>query len=67
MQDDVGYVFEWDPSKAKSNAKKHGETFDEASTVFGDPLAILMPIPTTLLSKSAMFFSESPAGVGYSS
>jgi uncharacterized protein len=31
--------FEWDPKKAVANAKKHGVTFEDASTVFGDPLA----------------------------
>jgi hypothetical protein len=34
----VGYEFEWDPAKAASNLRKHGVSFDEASTVFGDPL-----------------------------
>ena len=36
------YIFEWDAEKAKSNQRKHGVTFDEASTAFGDPLALLM-------------------------
>jgi len=31
--------FEWDPNKAAQNLQKHGVTFDEASTVFGDRLA----------------------------
>jgi hypothetical protein len=31
--------FEWDPEKAIENLAKHGVSFDEASTVFGDPLA----------------------------
>jgi hypothetical protein len=31
--------FEWDPAKAARNLSKHGVSFDEASTVFGDPLA----------------------------
>ena len=31
--------FEWDPVKADRNAAKHGIAFDEAATVFGDPLA----------------------------
>jgi uncharacterized DUF497 family protein len=31
--------FEWDQNKAKSNLKKHKVSFDEASTVFADPLA----------------------------
>jgi uncharacterized protein len=33
--------FEWDDDKAASNVVKHGVTFDEASTVFGDPLAVI--------------------------
>jgi hypothetical protein len=41
----VGYVFDWDPEKAESNLRKHGVSFDEASTVFGDPLALLMTDP----------------------
>jgi uncharacterized DUF497 family protein len=32
--------FEWSPKKAQTNAKKHGVTFEDASTVFGDPSAI---------------------------
>jgi hypothetical protein len=31
--------FEWDDDKAKTNRKKHKVGFDEASTVFSDPLA----------------------------
>jgi uncharacterized DUF497 family protein len=31
--------FEWDDDKAKSSLKKHKVSFDEACTVFGDPLA----------------------------
>jgi uncharacterized DUF497 family protein len=41
----VPYAFEWDAAKAIVNARKHGVTFAEASTVFGDPLAMLMPDP----------------------
>ncbi len=37
--------FEWDPKKAASNLKKHGVTFQEAATVFGDPLAITFQDP----------------------
>jgi len=32
--------FEWDPSKADANQKKHGVAFDEAASVFFDPLAL---------------------------
>jgi uncharacterized protein len=37
--------FEWDPKKATTNLKKHGITFQEAATVFGDPLAITFQDP----------------------
>lgn len=30
--------FEWDPDKDRANQEKHGVSFAEASTVFGDPL-----------------------------
>ena len=32
--------FEWDAVKSRHNEDKHGVTFDEATTVFGDPLAL---------------------------
>ena len=32
--------FEWDPDKAARNLAKHGVSFQEAATVFGDPLAM---------------------------
>lgn len=32
---------EWDSRKAASNLRKHGVSFDEASTVFDDPLAAI--------------------------
>ena len=31
--------FEWDAAKAAENLAKHGVSFDDASTVFSDPLA----------------------------
>jgi hypothetical protein len=37
--------FEWDPIKAKSNQKKHGVTFAEASSCFYDPMHILIDDP----------------------
>ena len=33
--------FSWDPRKADSNFRKHGIAFDEAITVFNDPLALI--------------------------
>ena len=37
--------FEWDPTKASSNRRKHGVSFDEARTVFGDPNALTFDDP----------------------
>lgn len=31
--------FEWNPNKATTYVKRHGVSFDEASSVFYDPLA----------------------------
>ena len=36
----VNYNFEWDPIKAKSNLDKHSVNFEEATTVFKDPMAL---------------------------
>ena len=33
--------FEWDRSKAVVNLKKHGVSFEEAKTVFDNPLAVI--------------------------
>jgi uncharacterized DUF497 family protein len=37
--------FEWDANKARENIKKHGVSFEEASTVFGDLLALTIYDP----------------------
>lgn len=37
--------FEWDNHKAATNRAKHGVSFAEASTVFGDPLSLTIPDP----------------------
>ena len=34
-------AFEWDSNKAASNLRQHGVAFEEACTVFGDPLAVI--------------------------
>ena len=38
-------MFEWDPDKAKSNLTEHQVTFEEATSVFADDFAKLMPDP----------------------
>ena len=37
------FIFEWDADKAKSNLGKHGVSFEEAKTVFSDPLLLTYP------------------------
>jgi hypothetical protein len=37
--------FEWDPEKAKRNYKKHKVSFEEAVTVFYDPLSATFDDP----------------------
>jgi uncharacterized DUF497 family protein len=37
--------FEWDPRKAAANLAKHKVSFEEAGTVFGDPLGRIVADP----------------------
>jgi uncharacterized DUF497 family protein len=37
--------FEWNRAKAAANKRKHGVAFEEAVTVFGDPLALTFSDP----------------------
>ena len=37
--------FEWDPEKDQENRAKHGVSFDEASSIFGDPFAVTIDDP----------------------
>jgi uncharacterized protein len=41
----VALKFEWDIHKANFNERKHGVTFEEASTVLSDFLSITIPDP----------------------
>jgi uncharacterized protein len=38
-------IYEWDPKKAQANVRNHRVSFEEAATVFVDPLAITYPNP----------------------
>jgi uncharacterized protein len=38
-------IYEWDPEKAKANLRKHRVSFEEAATVFLNPLAVTYPDP----------------------
>lgn len=54
-------AFEWDEGKAALNLAKHGVSFDEASTVFADPLAVCFPDPDHSVGESRFVL------VGYAS
>jgi len=41
----AGIRFEWDPRKSAGNRRKHGVSFEEASTVFADEHALLIDDP----------------------
>ena len=38
-------LFEWDSEKAEANLRKHGVSFEEAASVFFDPLSLTIPDP----------------------
>jgi hypothetical protein len=38
-------MFNWDPRKAVANVAKHGVSFEEAATVFEDPLGRIVDDP----------------------
>ena len=41
----MALTFEWDQKKTSSNLRKHGVSFKEAATAFGDPLSLTIPDP----------------------
>ena len=41
----MAVTFEWDANKARRNLAKHGISFEESSTVFGDPHSLTIPDP----------------------
>ena len=46
--------FEWSPKKAAANLAKHKVSFDEASTVFGDPLAVTIDDPDSSTDENRL-------------
>jgi hypothetical protein len=55
--------FTWDPSKAEANLRKHGVSFQEASTAFRDPLSVTGADPDHSFGESRFItFGESVTG-----
>ncbi len=46
--------FAWDAAKAAANLAKHGVSFEEATTVFGDPLALAFNDPDHSLDEHCL-------------
>ncbi|MUL37601.1 BrnT family toxin [Gloeocapsopsis dulcis] len=44
--------FEWNPDKAALNFEKHGVSFQEAATVFDDPLSVTFSDPDHSIGES---------------
>jgi uncharacterized protein len=42
-EDEFAERFEWDKNKADVNRRKHGISFEEAKTIFYDPLRLTFP------------------------
>jgi len=51
---------EWDARKAELNERKHGVAFEEAATVFADPLAVIVEDESH--PENARIIGESLAG-----
>lgn len=55
--------FEWGESKAATNLKKHGISFDEAASVFADPMAYSVSDPDHSEDESRyLTFGKSQTG-----
>jgi uncharacterized DUF497 family protein len=54
--------FEWDPKKAKANEQKHGIRFEEARTVFFDPLALTISDPDAVDEERYVTLGQSESG-----
>jgi uncharacterized protein len=58
-------VFSWDARRALSHLKKHGVSFEEAATVFGDPEALDCTIPSTPMVNFSPSVWELRSQVGF--
>jgi uncharacterized protein len=61
--DEHQFQFEWDEAKAAANFRKHGVSFDLASSIFGDP-RILTLADTTHSESEERWFSIGLASNG---
>jgi uncharacterized DUF497 family protein len=60
----VGLAFEWDEIKDLENLRKHGVSFDESLTIFGDPLSLTVEDPLHSIEEDRFIPSDYLIGVG---
>ena len=53
----MGLIFEWDNTKAGRNILKHKVSFEEATTVFGDPYLTTIDDPAHSFGDAERFVS----------
>ena len=44
-------TFEWDAAKARRNLRKHGVSFQEANSIFLDPLSVTVADPAQTVTE----------------
>ena len=54
--------FEWDRAKAEANRRKHRLSFDEAVSVFYDPLSATFPDPEAISEERFVTIGRSSRG-----
>ena len=47
----MALTIEWDVGKARTNLRKHRVSFEEAATVFGDPMSVTIQDPDHSLGE----------------
>lgn len=71
----MALTVEWDPTKAQAKVRKHGIAFEEAATVFGDPMSKAgvresgerLLIQITRSARRDFWTSDAPTRATYSS
>jgi len=61
----MALFFEWDPAKAEANFRKHGISFDEASSAFFDEMSITIRDPLHSGDEERLYCSDIPAAIGF--
>jgi len=53
----MGLTFKWDRGKARTNLGKHGVSFEEAASLFADPLSVTIHDPDHSSAREERFVS----------